>query len=104
MDKTSKIIIKICIFSMVLSITALLLCMMFNHADKNKNTSVSTKELPVVIIDAGHGGEDGGASSKDGLKEKDLNLDVALTLGNMLEADGITVIQTRTEDKMLYTE
>lgn len=104
MDKTSKIIIKICIFSMVLSITALLLCMMFNHTDKNKNTSVSTKELPVVIIDAGHGGEDGGASSKDGLKEKDLNLDVALTLGNMLEADGITVIQTRTEDKMLYTE
>ena len=104
MDKTSKIIIRICIFSMILSITALLLCMMFNRVDKNKNTSASPAERPIVILDAGHGGEDGGASSKDGLKEKDLNLDVALTLGNMLEANGISVIQTRTEDRMLYTE
>ncbi len=104
MDKTSKIIIKICIFSMILSITALLLCMMFNYADKNQKTSVTSANKPIVIIDAGHGGEDGGASSEGGLKEKDLNLDVALTLGNMLEANGINVIQTRTEDKMLYTE
>ncbi len=104
MDKTSKIIIKICIFSMILSITALLLCMMFNYVDKNKKTSTLPTEKPVIIIDAGHGGEDGGASSEDGLKEKDLNLDVALTLGKMLEANGVTVIQTRTEDKMLYTE
>ncbi len=104
MDKTSKIIIKICIFSMILSITALLLCMMFNYVDKNKKTSTTPTQKPVIIIDAGHGGEDGGASSEDGLKEKDLNLDVALTLGNMLEANGITVVQTRTEDKMLYTE
>ncbi len=106
MDKTSKIIIKICIFSIILSITALLLCMMFNYTDKNKekNTISSTSEKPVVIIDAGHGGEDGGASSADGVKEKDLNLDVALTLGKMLEANGISVIQTRTEDIMLYSE
>ena len=34
----------------------------------------------VVIIDAGHGGEDGGAVSDSGIVEKDLNLDIAMKM------------------------
>ncbi len=58
--------------------------------------------LPSVIIDAGHGGEDGGASGKGGALEKELNLDIAFKLTNMLRASGINVILTRTEDILLY--
>ncbi len=55
-----------------------------------------------VIIDAGHGGEDGGASSAAGLTEKDVNLDIAHLLADMLEANGIDVILTREDDRLLY--
>ncbi len=58
--------------------------------------------LPTVIIDAGHGGEDGGASGKGGALEKELNLDIAFKISNMLRASGISVIMTRTEDILLY--
>ena len=55
-----------------------------------------------VILDAGHGGEDGGASSASGLLEKELNLDVAIKLCRMLRASGIEVIMTREDDRLLY--
>ena len=56
----------------------------------------------VVIIDAGHGGEDGGAVGVTGLVEKELNLDLAKRLCALLEAEGVQVIMTRTEDVLLY--
>ena len=60
------------------------------------------KPLRVVIIDAGHGGEDGGAVGVTGLVEKELNLDLAKRLCALLEARGVRVIMTRTEDVLLY--
>lgn len=55
----------------------------------------------VIIIDAGHGGEDGGASA-NGQVEKNLNLAVAKKLGEFLSLSGYDVVFTRTEDKLLY--
>lgn len=55
-----------------------------------------------VVIDAGHGGEDGGAQSASGLPEKQINLQVAQYLRAYLEAVGIPTVMTRTEDKLLY--
>ena len=55
-----------------------------------------------VILDAGHGGEDGGASSADGLLEKDLNLALALEMRDILVANGVNVILTRDTDTLLY--
>ncbi len=104
MDKAGSLIIKFCIFSIVLSLTALLLCWVFNRFGTGKKTWKNVNSLPTIIIDAGHGGEDGGASAHDGTKEKTLNLDIALTVGEMLKSAGYNVIQTRTEDKLLYTE
>lgn len=57
---------------------------------------------PLVIVDAGHGGEDGGTTGVNGVLEKDINLDIALLLGNILESSGARVIYTRTDDRMLY--
>jgi N-acetylmuramoyl-L-alanine amidase len=58
----------------------------------------------VVVIDAGHGGEDPGASSSAGVLEKDVNLQIAGKVGCLLTEKGFTVVYTRTEDKLLYTE
>lgn len=62
----------------------------------------SSAALPTVVIDAGHGGEDGGASSASGVVEKEVNLAVALSLRDLLEASGIPTVMTRTEDILLY--
>ncbi len=64
--------------------------------------SVDTPPVKRVIIDAGHGGEDGGASSASGLVEKNVNLEIAFLLRDMLEANGIEVILTREDDRLLY--
>ena len=58
--------------------------------------------MPIVIIDAGHGGEDGGAIGANGVNEKDLNLQIAKNLNDMLQANGIQTVMTRTEDILLY--
>lgn len=58
----------------------------------------------VVLIDAGHGGIDGGAVSKDGVVEKDINLAIALALKQSLEEAGYKVHMTRETDCGLYTE
>ncbi|MBE6699109.1 MAG: cell wall hydrolase [Ruminococcaceae bacterium] len=65
----------------------------------NKDASARSK---TIILDAGHGGEDGGASSADGLLEKDLNLALALTMRDILVANGINVVLTRETDTLLY--
>ena len=57
-----------------------------------------------VVLDAGHGGEDGGAVGVNGVYEKDLNLSLTHRLGALLEEAGVRVVYTRTEDKMLYSE
>ena len=53
---------------------------------------------PVVIIDPGHGGFDGGAVAGDGTVEKDINLKISLQLSNMLHTAGYKVILTRQTD------
>lgn len=72
-----------------------------------KSTDVHTPSDTIpssftVVLDAGHGGEDGGAGSADGIVEKDLNLALTLQLGEMLQANGIRVIYTRKTDTLLY--
>ena len=58
--------------------------------------------MPVIVIDAGHGGEDGGAVAPDGTLEKELNLLVADSVAEILSAAGYDVRRTRTDDRLLY--
>lgn len=60
------------------------------------------EKITTVILDAGHGGEDGGASSASGILEKELNLKIVLLLRDLLVANGIRVILTRDTDVLLY--
>lgn len=56
---------------------------------------------PKIIIDAGHGGFDGGAVAADGTFEKDINLQVALKLRDIAEVLGYKTVMTRETDKAL---
>lgn len=58
----------------------------------------------VVIIDAGHGGEDGGALAADGTEESSINLSIAQKLGDLLPFLGVETVLTRTEDISLHDE
>lgn len=66
------------------------------NADEHKSD-----KLPVIVIDAGHGGIDSGAVAPDGTMEKGLNLQVALRLHNLFSASGITSVLTRNDDVLL---
>lgn len=57
----------------------------------------------IVVIDAGHGGEDGGVvGSETGIKESEINLAIAKKLKSFLETGGYKVIMTRSNDSGLY--
>lgn len=51
-----------------------------------------------VVLDPGHGGREPGAVGPTGLREADLNLDVARRVRALLEAEGATVVLTRDAD------
>jgi N-acetylmuramoyl-L-alanine amidase len=62
-------------------------------------------KLGKVVIDAGHGGHDTGTVGPHGLMEKDLVLDVALRLGNLIQKQlGAQVVYTRTSDVFIPLE
>lgn len=56
----------------------------------------------VLIIDAGHGGEDGGAVAKDGTVEADINLAIALKAEALAKMCGREVVMTRREDVSIH--
>ena len=56
-----------------------------------------------VIIDAGHGGVDGGATSCTGILESKTNLEIALKLRDVCNLLGIKTVMIRTEDISVYT-
>ena len=97
-----KIIIFLILSSLCLTLLAYVLGSLYLPQSADKETSLECQEITTVIIDAGHGGEDGGASSASGLVEKDVNLDISLTLCDMLTSCGVNVVMTRTNDRLLY--
>ena len=59
--------------------------------------------VPVtVIVDAGHGGEDGGALSPSGVKESDINLAIAEKTESLLRFCGVCTEMTRREDVSIH--
>ena len=78
----------------------------FERAEQEQTigTAGAVKELPVVVIDAGHGGKDPGKVGINGVLEKDINLCIAGRLKDLLEQNDIVVVMTREEDKDLASE
>ncbi len=61
-------------------------------------------EPPIIVLDAGHGGMDGGCSSVNGVSEKGINLQILLHLRAMLQMEGYTVVVTRDTDRSIHDD
>lgn len=96
--RNSRLIIIFSILFLIILSAMLYFTFMANSSADGVMTKPVLKQT--VIIDAGHGGDDGGAIGIDGTVEKDINLDIALKLEKLLKFYGFDVIMTRTEDIM----
>lgn len=75
----------------------------------SKAVSVIAENTPVtdrkcIVIDAGHGGIDGGATSCTGILESSLNLEISLRLDDLMHLLGIKTVMIRTTDCSIHTE
>ena len=92
-------------FSLILCAAAAAGAMLLSRLGTASAVWSHTEEpSPVVMIDAGHGGEDGGAASVTGLRESSLNLEISLRLNDFLNFLGIRTCMIRTTDVSVYTE
>ena len=66
--------------------------------------NLSSIDIPTIIIDAGHGGEDGGAIADDNTLEKDINLEISAKLNDLLSAFGYQTKMIRITDTDLHLE
>ena len=71
---------------------------------KGDGVTVAADIHRTVVVDAGHGGMDGGAVALDGTLEKDINLEISRILAAILRVSGYEVVMTRDSDVMLDTE
>ena len=88
----------------VLALTVLLVCG-YSAGMLSRTAPAFSDNNPVtVVIDAGHGGEDGGASSKSGVLESAINLEIAGITNDLLRFAGVRTAMVRTQDVSVYTE
>ncbi len=80
----------------------ILLSLVFCEIQYSSSSNVYNNNFPVIVIDAGHGGEDGGAIANDGTLEKDLNLDISLKANDILSVLGYKTILIRNSDTDLH--
>ena len=100
---------RVCVFtfSQCLFVFGLFVCLLVglfsaNLVVRQASSNIRTSVLPCIIIDAGHGGEDGGAQSADGVLEKDINLAVAKKTEYLLNLLGFETKMTRNDDTLSY--
>ena len=103
MEKLKKILFNIVFYITVIAIIiAVFLLMVIVVMKLNVYALTGAGAEPVcILIDPGHGAEDGGAVGDSGLVEKDVNLEISLTLKDMLEMSGCRVLMTRSDDSIL---
>ena len=94
--------LEFAIFCIIIALISLILIIpMLNFSFPLPTHPVASKSEITIVLDAGHGGEDGGCEGH-GLIEKDLNLDIVMRLSSLLKEHGINVILTRDTDILLY--
>mgnify|MGYP000774084157 CR=1 FL=1 len=92
-----NLMLPICV---LLCFTALL--SLYNHYGRQVFSAAKNKTI--IVIDVGHGGADPGKVSTSGIKEKDVNLQIALYLKDYLIAQDYIVYLTRETDCGLYDD
>jgi N-acetylmuramoyl-L-alanine amidase len=94
--------LEFAIFCIIAALISLIFIIpMLNFSFPLPSNAVSSQSEITIVLDAGHGGEDGGCEG-NGLIEKDLNLDIVMRLSALLKEQGIQVVLTRETDVLLY--
>ena len=87
----------------ILSCILILYSLAFCKIQHSSSNNIYENKFPLIIIDAGHGGEDGGAVASDGTFEKDLNLHISLKLNDVMSVLGYKTVLIRKMDTDLHT-
>ena len=82
-------------------------CFLFAAIGGSRAITVIAENSPItgrkcVVIDPGHGGEDGGAVSCTGVTESNFNLDIALRLNDLMRLLGMDTVMTRDTDRSIH--
>lgn len=92
-------------FSIIIISVIVFIILLVYTSSKNKSETVfNNAEYRTVIVDAGHGGIDGGAVGCDGTLEKDINLQISHKLSAILKLYGFNVIMTRNDDNSIHSK
>lgn len=104
MKKISKKIIRRLLCSIgIVCIIAAVAKLSSSYNDGVIPASVNfSEDMPIIVLDAGHGGIDGGCSTADGISEKGINLNILLKVRDMLRVSGYDVKVTRDTDKSIH--
>lgn len=86
----------------ILSFIVVILSLVYCRIEYASSNNIYQNSFPLIIIDAGHGGEDGGAIADDGTLEKNLNLEISLKLNEIMSLLGYETCQIRTTDTDLH--
>lgn len=90
--------------TVLMLVTLLLFYLVNSGRERQGSVQVIGDVHKTVVIDAGHGGIDGGAVAPDGTLEKHINLEIARILSALLRVSGYNTVMTRESDVMLDTE
>ena len=87
----------------------IILCLLIVTIGGSKAVTVLSEKYTVsnrktVVVDAGHGGVDGGATSCTGVLESHFNLEIAQKLNDLLNLLGLNTVMIRNTDCSVYTE
>ncbi len=99
-----KLFRKLLPFYILVILAALLLTHWGSHAVTTMAESAPIEGRTCIIIDAGHGGVDGGATSCTGVLESQLNLEIAMRLEDLMHLLGHATQMIRRSDISVYTE
>ena len=100
MDRGEPMKARISIILLFIFIYTAVLCFAFKM-DRITVDALSRCFPATVVLDAGHGGEDGGAAAKDGTNEKDLNLQIAQSIASYFDWFGIRYVSVRENDSLI---
>lgn len=82
----------------ILAITAVAVLLFSWLAEPTEAATSGIAQPYTLVVDAGHGGIDGGATAADGTKESDINLDIALRMNELADFCGVRCVMTRDSD------
>jgi len=103
MKKSFRLTSLLSVYVLVLS------CLLAATVVTSKVITVLSQNAPItgrtkIIIDAGHGGVDGGATSCTGVLESGINLEIALKLNDLMHLLGYDTVMIRTTDTSIHTQ